>query len=127
GRAAGGGCGAAVGGRGGAGVGAVDGQRRRDGDFGGQGPGGGDLLGQEFGGWEFGGRHGAPHANSGAVPASFTAPRPIGNVTTPRVEAMTETLLRTPAPGLAPVATTARRAKIVCTIGPATASPERIA
>ncbi|HTC81855.1 MAG TPA: pyruvate kinase, partial [Acidimicrobiia bacterium] len=40
---------------------------------------------------------------------------------------MTETLLRTPAPGLAPVATTARRAKIVCTIGPATASPERIA
>src|SRR5207244_12934870 len=85
GRAAGGGCGAAVGGRGGAGVGAVDGQRRRDGDFGGQGPGGGDLLGQEFGGWEFGGRHGAPHANSGAVPASFTAPRPIGNVTTPRV------------------------------------------
>src|SRR5256885_7881473 len=40
---------------------------------------------------------------------------------------MTEPLLRTPAPGLAPVATTARRAKIVCTIGPATSAPERVA
>jgi pyruvate kinase len=40
---------------------------------------------------------------------------------------MTETLLRTPASGLPPVTTTARRAKIVCTIGPATGSAERIA
>src|SRR2546423_15607698 len=44
---------------------------------------------------------------------------------------MTETLLRTSGDGLppatAPPPATPRRAKIVCTIGPATSSPERIA
>jgi len=40
---------------------------------------------------------------------------------------MTETLLRTTAHGPPPATATARRAKIVCTIGPATCSPERIA